>query len=227
MGFNVAIDGPAGSGKSTVARKAAEKLHFLYVDTGAMYRAIGLCMHREGLDLEDEAAVSEHIGDAHIDIRYDEEGQQRVLLNGEDVTPVIRDEKVGAMASAVSRYPAVRNHLTSLQRELAAENDVFMDGRDIGTCILPDAGLKIYLTADPSVRAERRVGELAQKGIAADFEKIREEIIARDWQDMHRETAPLKQAEDAVKIDTSSMTIQEVTDRVVALTRERMAGKAQ
>ena len=204
-----------------MAKRAAAQLHFYYVDTGAMYRAIGLYMSRIGVDLQNEEQVSAHIGETRIDLAYDASGQ-RVLLNGEDVTPVLRSEEVGAMASAVSRYPAVRNHLTELQRTLAREHDVIMDGRDIGTCILPHAGLKIFLTADPAVRARRRVGELREKGKKADFDQILAEIIARDDQDEHRKVAPLRQAEDAVRLDTSDMSIDAVTGEIVRLAREKM-----
>lgn len=226
MGFNVAIDGPAGAGKSTIAKQAARELQFVYVDTGAMYRAIGLYMDRLGLDLSNEEAVSGHVKEADVSIAYVNQEQQ-VLLNGENVSSLIRTEAVGAMASRVSAHPAVRNHLLTLQRRLAKEADVLMDGRDIGTCILPDADVKIYLTADPAVRAKRRCGELEQKGISCEFGEILQQIIDRDYQDMHRAAAPLKQAEDAVLLDTSEMTIAQAVDAVLRLVREKSAGKGR
>ena len=216
MGFNIAIDGPAGAGKSTIAKRAAKELQFIYVDTGSMYRAIGLYMDRQGLDLTDEALISSRVSEADVSINY-VNGEQQVLLNGENVSTLVRTEAVGAMASKVSAYPAVRAHLLELQRKLAKEADVLMDGRDIGTCILPNADVKIYLTADPAVRAKRRCLELEQKGIPCDPQAVLQQIIDRDYQDMHRETAPLRQAEDAVLVDTSSMTIDEVVNEIIRL----------
>ena len=164
MGFNIAIDGPAGAGKSTIAKLAAKKLQFIYVDTGAMYRAIGLYMDRIGVDVEDAEDVGSHVDEISVSIAYCN-GEQQVFLNGENVSSLIRTERVGALASKVSAYPAVREHLLGLQRKLAGESDVLMDGRDIGTCILPDADVKIYLTADACVRAKRRCREMEEKGI--------------------------------------------------------------
>ncbi|MCD8123221.1 MAG: (d)CMP kinase [Clostridiales bacterium] len=212
--FNIAIDGPAGAGKSTIAKLTAKRLGFVYVDTGAMYRAIALYMLRGGIDPADGERVCAAVAGAQITICH-EEGAQQVLLNGENVTGEIRTEEVGAAASKVSAYPPVRQHLTGLQRSLAAAADVIMDGRDIGTCILPDADAKIYLTADAGVRARRRVNELRERGIACDPEEIERDIIRRDEQDMSRETAPLRMAEDAVRIDSSTMTIAEVVDAII------------
>ena len=214
--FNIAIDGPAGAGKSTIAKLVAKKLDFIYVDTGAMYRAIALYLLRSGVDTADEAAVSEAVKNADITICY-RDGAQQVILNGEDVSGLIRTEEVGNTASAVSVYPAVRAHLLELQRSLAASRNVIMDGRDIGTVVLPHAQVKIYLTASSMVREKRRYDELTAKGESCNLEKIRQDIEDRDYRDMHRETSPLKQAEDAVLVDTSDMTIEQVIDRIVAL----------
>lgn len=212
--FNIAIDGPAGAGKSTIAKAVARKLGFIYVDTGAMYRAIALYMLRQGIDKTDEAAVSEAVKGAKITIRY-QDGVQQVLLNGEDVSGLIRTEEVGNTASATSVYPAVRAHLLELQRELAANADVLMDGRDIGTCILPDADTKIFLTASSRVRAIRRYKELLEKGETCNLEEIEQDIIERDARDMNREIAPLKAAEDALLVDSSEMTIAQVVQTII------------
>lgn len=212
--FNIAIDGPAGAGKSTIAKMVARKLGFIYVDTGAMYRAIALYMLRQGVDRTDEAAVSEAVNGAEITIRY-QDGAQQVLLNGEDVSGLIRTEEVGNTASATSVYPAVRAHLLKLQRELAASADVLMDGRDIGTCILPGADAKIFLTASARVRAMRRYKELLEKGEACNLEEIEQDIMERDARDMNREIAPLKQAADALLVDSSEMTIDQVVQAII------------
>ena len=213
---SIAIDGPAGAGKSTIARLVAKKLGFIYVDTGAMYRAMALYFIRKGIGSQEEERIGEACGDIHIAIEY-EGGEQQVILNGENVNAFIRTEEVGMMTSATSKYPKVREKLLSLQRDLAGSKDVIMDGRDIGTCVLPGADLKIYLTASASERARRRCLELTEKGVACDIKKIEQDIIARDEQDMGREVAPLKQAEDAVLVDASDMTVDEVVDRVVSL----------
>ena len=210
--FNIAIDGPAGAGKSTIAKMVAKKLNFIYVDTGAMYRAIALYLLRDSVDTANEAAVSEAVKNA--DIRY-QDGAQQVILNGEDVSGLIRTEEVGNTASATSVYPAVRAHLLELQRSLAASQNVIMDGRDIGTCILPDAQAKIYLTASSRVRALRRYKELTEKGTMCNLEEIEQDIIERDHRDMTREIAPLKQAEDAVLLDSSEMTIDQVVQAII------------
>ncbi len=220
MGFNVAIDGPAGAGKSTIAKKTAEIMQFVYVDTGAMYRAIGLYYLRKGIDTADEEACEASLPEISVTIGY-EGGVQKVYLNGEDVSSLIRTQKVGEAASVTSAYPAVRKKLLSLQRTLAREKDVLMDGRDIGTQILPDADLKIYLTASSSVRAERRMHELLEKGEPADFETIQREIEERDRRDMNREVSPLKKADDAVVLDSSFLSIEEVTDKLVSMIREK------
>ena len=216
MSYNIAIDGPAGAGKSTIAREAARKMNLVYVDTGAMYRAMALFMVREGIDLQDTEAIIRKCREADITIRY-EDGVQVVLLNGENVNAYLRTEEVGHAASFVSVIPEVREKLVELQKQLAAESDCIMDGRDIGTCVLPHADCKIYLTASSAVRAKRRYDELTAKGESCDLEKIQEDIEERDYRDMHREASPLKQAEDAVLVDTSDMTVEQVIDRILSI----------
>ena len=218
--YNIAIDGPAGAGKSTIARLAAGQLGFIYVDTGAMYRAMALYFLRRGANLADEEAVGAACKDIHVEIRYEAGGQQ-VLLNGENVTGQIRTDQVGHAASAISKYPAVRAALLELQRSLARTNSVIMDGRDIGTLVLPDADLKIYLTASTAVRAMRRYKEFLEKGVDCTLESVEQDVIRRDEQDMNRATAPLKQAEDAVYLDASDMNISQVVEKILSLARER------
>ena len=213
MSMNIAIDGPAGAGKSTIAKRLAKKLGFIYVDTGAMYRAMAYYFLQKKTDPSDETAIAAMCPDVDVTIAY-EGNEQQVLLNGENVNGFIRTEEVGNMASSVSVYPVVRTKLVELQRQLAAKSDVIMDGRDIGTCVLPDAQVKIYLTASAATRAKRRFDELAAKGETCDLEQIEKDIIDRDYRDMHRETSPLKQAEDAVLVDSSEMNIDEVVDAI-------------
>ena len=217
--YNIAIDGPAGAGKSTIAKMAAKKLDFIYVDTGAMYRAMALYFLRREIDAKDEKKIAEACEHINVTIAY-QEGEQQVLLNGENVNAFIRTEEVSMMTSNTSKYPAVREKLLYLQRELAAANNVIMDGRDIGTCVLPDAELKIYLTASASERAKRRYLEQKERGVESDLALIERDIIARDEQDMNREIAPLKQAEDAIYLDTSDMTIEEVVTKIVSLVQK-------
>ena len=217
--YNIAIDGPAGAGKSTIAKMAAKKLDFIYVDTGAMYRGMALYFLRRGIDAKDEKKIAEACEHINVTIAY-QEGEQQVLLNGENVNAFIRTEEVSMMTSNTSKYPAVREKLLYLQRELAAANNVIMDGRDIGTCVLPDAELKIYLTASASERAKRRYLEQKERGVESDLAQIERDIIARDEQDMNREIAPLKQAEDAIYLDTSDMTIEEVVTKIVSLVQK-------
>lgn len=224
MSFNVAIDGPAGAGKSTIAKKVAKELGFIYVDTGAMYRAIALYLLRNDIDCENEKQLEEALAHLEVAISY-ADGEQEVLLNGENITGCIRTEEVGQMASRSSAKPIVRAKLLELQRSMAAANDVLMDGRDIGTQILPDAQLKVYLTASTGARAKRRYLELREKGQECSLEEIEREMEERDYRDMNRETAPLRQAEDAVLVDSSDMTIQEVVDRIVELVKERSVWK--
>ncbi|MDO5389507.1 MAG: (d)CMP kinase [Eubacteriales bacterium] len=220
MPTNIAIDGPAGAGKSTIAKRVAKELSFIYVDTGAMYRAMALYLLKHEIPMEDAEAIAESCQDASISIRY-EDGEQQVILNGENVTALLRAEEVGNMASVSSANPSVRKKLVSLQQELAASCDVVMDGRDIGTVVLPDANVKIYLTASSRTRAMRRYQELQQKGEVCDLDAIEADIKERDYRDMHREISPLRQAEDAVLLDSSEMTIQEVCDAIIAVYEEK------
>lgn len=213
MSMNIAIDGPAGAGKSTIAKRLAKKLGFIYVDTGAMYRAMAYYFLQHNIDAKDENAIAAACPDVDVTITY-ENGEQQVLLNGENVNGVIRNEEVGNMASSTSVYPVVRKKLVELQRQLAKSADVIMDGRDIGTCVLPDAQVKIYLTASSATRAKRRYDELTEKGVSCDLAEIEKDIIDRDYRDMHRETSPLCQAEDAVLVDSSEMNIDEVVDAI-------------
>lgn len=214
MSYSIAIDGPAGAGKSTIAKTIAEKLNFIYVDTGAMYRAIGLYFWRQGI--MDEAVMEERCKEAVVSIQY-ENGVQQVILNNENVNSFIRTEEAGKMASKVAKLQAVRKLLVELQRNLAKTENVIMDGRDIGTCVLPDADLKIYLTASSKVRATRRYKELEAKGVQCDLDQIEADIIARDEQDMNREFAPLKQAEDAILVDSSEMSKDDVVEKIISL----------
>lgn len=216
MSFNIAVDGPAGAGKSTIAKAVAKKMNIIYVDTGAMYRAMALYMVREGVDLQNQEIIEKKCQEADITIQY-EEGVQVVVLNGENVNALLRTEEVGNAASVVSAIPKVREKLVELQRKLAKESDCIMDGRDIGTCVLPKAQCKVYLTASSSVRAKRRFDELTQKGEVCDYSKIKEDIEERDYRDMHREISPLRQAEDAILVDSSDMSVEEVIERIIEL----------
>ncbi|SFI33847.1 cytidylate kinase [Pseudobutyrivibrio sp. OR37] len=216
MAFNVAIDGPAGAGKSTIAKAVAAKKGYVYVDTGAMYRAMALYFLRSGISKDDEAKISASVDDIKVSIKY-EDGAQHVILNDEDVTGFIRTEEVGNMASATSVYSAVRTKLVALQQELAKTTDVIMDGRDIGTVVLPNADVKVFLTASVECRAKRRFDELKAKGENPDFDQIAKDIEDRDYRDSHREISPLKQADDAILVDSSEMTIDEVVDTIINL----------
>ena len=216
MGYQVAIDGPAGAGKSTIAKLVAKEKGFIYVDTGAMYRALAVYFLDQGIQAEDTDKIIRAVGQAEVKIRY-EEGLQQVYLNGVNVTGRLREEAVGNMASKSSAIPEVRAKLLDLQRGLAQEEDVVMDGRDIGTCVLPEADVKVFLTASVETRARRRYDELQEKGVSCDLEEIKADIRERDERDMTRETAPLRQADDAVRIDSSDMTIPEVTAAIAEL----------
>lgn len=219
--ISVAIDGPSGAGKSTLAKRLAKVLGYLYVDTGAMYRSIGLFALRKGVDPKDEAAVTALLPQIQIELRY-VDGAQRVLLCGEDVSEAIRAEEVGMATSAVSAHPPVRAFLLELQRGMARTHDILMDGRDIGTVILPNASVKIFLTASAEARATRRFRELQEKGVDTDFETVLEDIRRRDYQDSHRATAPLRQAEDAVLVDTSEMDLEESFQALKSLILSRV-----
>ena len=219
MSVNIAIDGPAGAGKSTIAKAVAKELEFIYVDTGAMYRAMALHLLRQGIVPGEEAQMDAACENAEISIVY-ENGAQQVLLNGENVTGDLRREEVGNMASVSSARPSIREKLVELQRVLASQTDVVMDGRDIGTCVLPDADVKIYLTASARTRALRRCRELEEKGVSCVLEEIEADINDRDYRDMTREISPLRKAEDAVLVDSSEMSIEEVKEAIIRLYRE-------
>ena len=219
MSYQIAIDGPAGAGKSTVAKAVAKRLGYIYVDTGAMYRAMALHLLRQGVDTGDAAAVSAASRHADITISY-ADGVQQVLLNGENVTGLLRTEEVGNMASVSSANPDVRAKLVVLQQALAARENVVMDGRDIGTCVLPQADVKVYLTASAACRAKRRYDELQAKGESCDLAAIEADIRERDERDMTRAISPLRQAEDAVLVDSSDMTVEEVIEKIASLARK-------
>ncbi len=220
--YSIAVDGPAGAGKSSLSKKLAEVYGLVYLDTGAIYRTVGLACYRRGVDRKDETAVSAVLPELDIRIRYNEEGQQRMILNGEDVSEAIRMPEISLCASEVSALPACRAYLLDMQRRFAREYNVILDGRDIGTVVLPNADLKIYLTASSEARAQRRFLELQQKGVEANFEEVLRDIILRDEQDMNRAIAPLRQAEDAVLVDTSELNLQESLEALCALVDERL-----
>ena len=224
MIYNIAIDGPAGAGKSTIARRVAKELSFIYVDTGAMYRAMALYLLRKEVNKDDTEQIGNICQDAEISIEY-QNGEQIVLLNDENVNSYLRTEEVGNMASVSSAVPRVREKLLSLQRKLAGDMSVVMDGRDIGTTILPDADVKIYLTASSLTRAKRRYLELQEKGTVCNLDEIQKDIEERDQRDMNREISPLRQAEDAVLVDSSDLTIQQVVDRILQIFRSKTAGE--
>lgn len=219
--IRVAVDGPSGAGKSTLARAAAAALGFLYVDTGAIYRTVGLSVRDRGVDPGDEAAVAEMLPPLRIELRYDGEGGQRMLLNGRDVSGEIRLPEISRYASAVSALPVVRAYLMETQRDLARKHDVIMDGRDIGTVVLPDAEVKVFLTASAQARAERRCRELEERGTPQPFEEVLRDIEDRDFRDTHREAAPLRRAEDAALLDTSALDFRQSLEALLEIIRER------
>ena len=213
MRYNIAIDGPAGAGKSTIAKRLAKELGAIYVDTGAMYRAMAYYFIQKGVDKDDIDTITKLCKDVEVSISY-ENGEQQVILNGENVTGYIRKEEVGKMASVTSAVPEVRAALLDLQRDMAKTSDILMDGRDIGTHVLPDADVKIYLTASVEIRAKRRYKELVEKGVQCDLKEIEKDIEERDYRDMTRKIAPLKKAEDAILVDSSDMTLKEVVNTI-------------
>ena len=219
--MNVAIDGPAGAGKSTIARAAAKKLGFIYVDTGALYRAVGVYSLRNGLDTENPETVEGTLPHIQVELQF-QDGVQHVLLNGEDVSEEIRTPQASMAASAVSAVPAVRRFLFDLQREIAAKNDCIMDGRDIGTVVLPQAEVKIFLTASPETRAMRRFKELQEKGAPDTYEAVLADLKQRDYNDSHRSVAPLKPAEDSVLVDTSALTLPQSVEKVIEVIKEKL-----
>lgn len=226
MGINIAIDGPAGAGKSTIAKLVAKEKGYIYVDTGAMYRGLAIHFLDQGIKAEETDKIIEACQGAQVTIQY-EEGIQQVYLNGKNITARLRDEEVGNMASKSSPIPEVRAKLLELQQGLAREQDVIMDGRDIGTCVLPHADVKVYLTADARVRAKRRYDELVQKGTSCDLDKIEQDIIDRDNRDMNRENSPLRQAEDAVLLDSSDMTIDKVVENIIGMVKRQTDQKGR
>lgn len=220
---SIAIDGPAGAGKSTLARKLAKEFGYLYVDTGAIYRTVALKAHRSGADASSAEQVEPLLSSMNIRMDYDDHGEQRMFLDGEDVSKAIREHHVSALASKVSAIPAVRAFLLDFQRKQARENNVVMDGRDIGTVVLPGADVKIFLTASPEARAQRRTLELKEKGQQADYEVILKDIIARDEQDANRPIAPLKQADDAVLVDTTHLDLDESLEALKSAAKEGLS----
>ena len=221
----IAIDGPVGAGKSSVSDEVARRLGILHLDTGAMYRAAGLYVLRQGLDPHDQTAAEAAVGETDVSVRY-EDGEQRTLLNGEDVSDLIRTEDISKAASAVSKHPGVRARLVRAQRALAESTPMLMDGRDIGTVVLKDAPVKVYLTASPEARAERRLKQYEEQGEKHTFEEVLKAVNARDDQDMHRETDPLKQAEDAVVVDSSDLSFEQTVDAIMALVGTAMEKEA-
>ena len=222
--INVAIDGPAGAGKSTVARGAAKELGYIYVDTGALYRTVALAATRNGV-LESAEKTVQMLKDITVDLAFDDTGAQCVYLNGEDVSSLIRTPEISMAASNVSKIPAVRAFLLGLQRDIAAKNNVIMDGRDIATVVLPDAKVKIFLTASPECRAERRYKELLEKGENVKYDDVLADVNARDYQDSHREIAPLKPAEDSVIADTSGKSLPQSIEMIISVIKEKTNGK--
>ncbi len=219
--YSVAVDGPSGAGKSTLSKAVARELGIVYVDTGAIYRTIGYYIFREGIDPKDAGAVVAALPLIHVDMCYSEDGLQHMLLNGEDVTEQIRLPEISMYASAVSAIPPVRDYLLEMQRDMARRSSVIMDGRDIGTVVLPDAQVKIFLTADVEVRARRRTAELELRGTPKPFEQVLEEMKQRDWADSHRDAAPLQEAEDAIRVDTTDMDFQQSKEAIMQVIRRR------
>ena len=222
MSIAVALDGPAGAGKSSIAKRAAAALDFIYVDTGALYRTIGLAASRRGVEPVASPEVEELLSSINVDLTFNDKGDQVVLLDGEDVSGVIRTPEASMMASKISAIPAVRAYLLDLQRNMAKTHNVIMDGRDIGTVVLPDAQVKIFLTASPEARAQRRYTELVEKGMDVKYEDILQDVITRDYNDTHRETAPLKPAEGCVMVDTTELDFEQSVEKIISVIKERI-----
>lgn len=221
MSVAVALDGPAGAGKSTIAKRAAKALDFIYVDTGALYRTIGLAATRKGVVPQPSDEVDSLLNEINVDLTFNEKGEQIVLLDGEDVSGFIRTPEASMMASKISAVPSVRAYLLDLQRNMAKTHNVIMDGRDIGTVVLPDAKVKIFLTASPEARAKRRYKELCEKGMNVKFDDILNDVITRDYNDTHREIAPLKPAEDSVTVDTTELDFEQSVEKIISVIREQ------
>lgn len=222
MSYAIALDGPAGAGKSSIAKRAAAALDFIYVDTGALYRTIGLAASRRGVEPAASPEVEELLGQITVDLTFNDEGEQVVLLDGEDVSGLIRTPEASMMASKISAVPAVRAYLLDLQRNMAKTHNVIMDGRDIGTVVLPDAQVKIFLTASPEARAERRYKELVEKGMDVKYDDILQDVITRDYNDTHRETSPLKPAEGCVMVDTTELDFEQSIEKIISVIKERI-----
>lgn len=219
--INIAVDGPSGSGKSTLSRRAAQRLGYIYVDTGAMYRAIGLYAYKQEISLESISKITNYLNEINIDIKY-VDGEQLIFLNGDDVSSEIRTHVISAYASAVAKIESVRSFLLDRQRQLAKENNVIMDGRDIGTVVLPDANVKIFLTASPEIRANRRFAELKERGQDIDYNKLLQDIKDRDYQDSHRSIAPLRPSESSVILDTSELDFEQSLERLIQIIKENI-----
>ena len=222
MSIAIALDGPAGAGKSTIARRAASELNYIYVDTGALYRSIALAALKKGIEPDDAAEAEKLLPEITVDLAFNESGEQIVLLNGENVSADIRTPEVSMAASKISAIPAVRAFLLDLQRGMAKTHNVIMDGRDIGTVVLPDAQVKIFLTASPEARAGRRYKELVEKGMDVNFEEILQDVITRDYNDSHRETAPLKPAPDSVTVDTTELDFEQSVEKIISVIKENL-----
>ena len=222
MNIAIAIDGPAGAGKSTIAKLAAKELSFIYIDTGALYRAIGLYVYRNGVDSKDVEKILPMLEEINVSLDFNDKGEQIVLLNSEDVSSLIRTPEISMYASDVSAIPQVRAFLLDLQRNMAKTNNVIMDGRDIGTVVLPDAKIKIFLTASAEIRAKRRYDELIEKGMDVKYDDVLQDVITRDYNDSHREVAPLKPAEDCIYVDTSDLDLEQSVQKLISIMKENM-----
>ena len=222
MSVAIALDGPAGAGKSSIAKRAAKALDFIYVDTGALYRTIGLAATRKGVEPKPSTEVEKLLSEITVDLTFNDKGEQIVLLDGEDVSGLIRTPEASMMASKISAVPSVRAYLLDLQRNMAKSHNVIMDGRDIGTVVLPDAKVKIFLTASPEARAQRRYKELCEKGMDVKYEDILNDVITRDYNDSHRETAPLKPAEGCVMVDTTELDFEQSVEKIISVIKENI-----